>query len=110
MSYSIKNTSITLTRGDTLKLQVSIQDEQGEPYIPKNDDVIRFAMKKDYLDSTPLIFKVIPNDTMMLILESSDTKALPFGKYVYDIQLTNGSGEIDTFITKAQLNLTEEVD
>lgn len=110
MSYSIKNTSITLTRGDTLKLQVSIYNEDGEPYIPEVTDVIRFAMKKDYDDQTPLILKVIPNDTMMLVLEPIDTKSRPFGKYVYDIQLTNGSGEVDTFITKAQLNLTEEVD
>lgn len=110
MSYSIKNTTITLTRGDTLKVQVKIFDDQGESYIPKNDDVIRFAMKKDYEDESPLILKVIPNDTLVLTLEPSDTKRLPFGKYVYDIQLTNGSGEIDTFITKAQLNLTEEVE
>lgn len=110
MSYSIKNTTITLTRGDTLKLQVNVFDKEGEPYIPQNDDIIRFAMKKDYMDDTPLIIKVIPNDTMILTLEPSDTKRLPFGKYVYDIQLTNGSSEVDTFITKAQLNLTEEVD
>ena len=110
MSYSIKNTSITLTRGDTLKVQIAIFDDQGEPYVPQNDDIIRFAMKKDYEDENPLILKVIPNDTLVLTLEPSDTKPLAFGKYVYDIQLTNGSGEIDTFITKAQLNLTEEVE
>ena len=34
---------------------------------------------------------------------------LPFGKYVYDIELTKATGEVDTFITKAILKLTEEV-
>ena len=110
MSYSIKGTSITLTRGDTLKIQISISKPDGEPYIPDPADVIRFAVKKDYNDETPLILKVVPNDTLILTLDPSDTKPLAFGKYVYDIQLTNGAGEVDTFITKAQFILTEEVE
>ena len=54
--------------------------------------------------------KDIPIDTMKLILDSADTKMLPFGKYVYDIQLTKATGEVDTFITKGTMKLTEEVD
>ena len=38
-----------------------------------------------------------------------DTAHIPFGKYVYDIELTKATGEVDTFITKAILKLTEEV-
>lgn len=110
MSYSVKKTSITLTRGDTMKIQVSITNSDGEPYIPEPTDVIRFAMKKDYTDQNPLITKIIPNDTLILQLDPVDTKSLEFGEYVYDIQLTNGDGEIDTFITKSKLILTEEVD
>lgn len=110
MSYSVNKTSITLTRGDTLKIQIAIFTSGGEPYIPDPMDVIRFAMKKDYNDENPLILKVIPNDTLILTLDPSDTKPLDFGKYVYDIQLTNSAGEVDTFITKAQFILTEEVE
>lgn len=54
--------------------------------------------------------KDIPIDTMKLILEPGDTKALDFGKYVYDIQLTKVTGEVDTFITKGSMKITEEVD
>lgn len=108
--YSVKGDRITLTRGDTLKLTVTILNEDGTVYTPEEGDIIRFAMKKDYYDGTPLILKVIPNDTLVLCLEPSDTKHLDFGKYVYDIQLTNGAGEVDTFITKASLILTEEVE
>ena len=110
MSYSVNKTSITLTRGDTLKIQISIFKPDGDPYIPEPEDVIRFAMKKNYDDPNPLILKIIPNDTLILTLDTQDTKPLEFGKYVYDIQLTNGSGEVDTFITKAQFILTEEVE
>lgn len=47
---------------------------------------------------------------MLLVLEPEDTKTLPFGKYVYDIQITYADGKVDTFITKGRLRLTEEVD
>lgn len=55
-------------------------------------------------------FKDIPIDTMMLTLEPQDTADLNFGKYVYDIQLTKANGKVDTFISKAILKLSEEVD
>lgn len=110
MSYSVNNTSIKLTRGDTLKIKVDISNGDGTPYIPEDTDVIRFAMKKNYEDASPLITKIIPNDTLILQLDPIDTKSLEFGNYVYDIQLTNVAGEIDTFITKSSLKLAEEVD
>ena len=71
----------------------------------------RFAMKKDYddPDTEVLIVKDIPTNTLILQLDPEDTKDLPFGTYVYDIQLTNSSGEVDTFITKAFFVITEEV-
>lgn len=110
MSCMIKNNAIVLTRGDTLKVKVSIKTAKGDEYKPAQNDVIRFAMKKHYNDRKTLILKEIPNDTLILMLEPSDTKDLEFGKYVYDVQLTNGDGEVDTFITKAQFILTEEVE
>lgn len=110
MAYSISGTTITLTRGDTFEAQISITQEDGSPYIPKDGDTVRFAMKSSYTDETPLIVKDIPVSTMILVLEPIDTKALIFGKYVYDIQLTTIDGKVDTFITKATIKITEEVD
>jgi hypothetical protein len=110
MSYVIKKTTITLTRGDTLKAQITLTDAEGNPYEPAPGDVIRFAAKKNYSDNSILINKKVPTDTMVLTLNPSDTKNLPYGDYVYDIQLTRSSGEVDTFITKGTLVLTEEVD
>lgn len=109
MSYSISGTTITLTRGDTLLAQILITDSEDNPYIPVEGDSVRFAMKSDYSDVNPLIEKDIPIDTLKLVLEPEDTKKLPFGTYVYDIQLTKSTGEVDTFITKSKLKLTEEV-
>ena len=109
MSYSISGTMITLTRGDTFKALITITDPEGNQYVPVDGDRIRFAMKVDYKDKFPLLVKDIPVDTMILTIDSEDTKNLDFGRYVYDIELTKATGEVDTFITKATIKLTEEV-
>ena len=108
MSYSVRGTKIQLTRGDTLRLQVSIKDGDGNQYVPADGDKIRFAMKKDY-DGVLIINKSIPNDSLELTLNPKDTKDLDVGKYVYDVELTKENGDVDTFITCATLQLTEEV-
>lgn len=113
MSYRVDGTTIYLTRGDTFEARVEaiLPDSEGaEPYVPVKGDTVRFAMKANYEDEEPLVVKNIPIDTMLLILTPEDTKGLPFGKYVYDIQITYADGRVDTFITKARLRLTEEVD
>lgn len=110
MSYSVKGTSITLTRGDSFASDIGIVQPDGEPYIPSEGDQIRFAMKRNVKDEDILILREIPIDTMRLVLTPEDTKDLEFGSYVYDIQLTKSTGEVDTFITKSTLTLTEEVE
>lgn len=116
MSCKINGTSITLTRGDTLLLKVNILKD-GEAYTPEEGDVVRFALKNskikadksDYQDQDPLILKEIPIETMVLELEPSDTKELAFKEYVYDIEITFADGTVDTFITAAKFEITEEV-
>lgn len=110
MSYSISGTNITLTRGDSLAAKISIYNQDGSEYIPSQGDIVRFAMKANYNDPSPLLVKNIPIDSLILSLVPEDTKTLSFGKYVYDVQLTRADGSVDTFITKASLRLTEEVD
>lgn len=110
MSYSIKKTNISLTRGDTLQAKIELFDTDGNPYQFQEGDSVRFAMKKHYLDDVTLINKEIPTDTMVLILDPMDTKRLDFGEYVYDIQLTTHDGIVDTFIDRASIVLTEEVE
>lgn len=117
MGYSLKGNMITLTRGDTLILNVGITKD-GEPYTPTENDAVRFALKRAlmnqnksaYADAEPLVLKTIPSDTMILRLESTDTKELPFGTYVYDIQITFEDGTVDTFIEPTKFTITPEVD
>lgn len=106
----ISGKTIRMTKGDTLEVPVNIMTKEGLVYIPSEGDVIRFAMKKTYEDAEPLILKTIPNDTLILRLESSETKDLEVSKipYVYDIELTTSTGTVDTFLS-GSLYLTEEV-
>ncbi|MBQ9613956.1 MAG: hypothetical protein IJV14_15435 [Lachnospiraceae bacterium] len=109
---SIDGTTIRLTRGDTLEAKVKILvKDLGDQYVPGPGDVIRFALKSRYRDEEPLIIKTIPNDSLILRLESADTKKLKARKrpYVYDIELTTASGTVDTFIDRALFYVTEEV-
>lgn len=110
MSYSVKGTTITLTRGDTFAADIGIFQPNGEPYTPNIGDKIRFALKQSVKDEKCLIIKEIPIETMKLVLLPEDTKNLSFGNYVYDIQLTKSNGEVDTFITKSILILKEEIE
>ena len=116
MAYSVQGTTIRLTRGDSMTLDVKLYDGDA-PYIPVSTDSIRFALKHsrlnvagtDYQDQNPLITKTIPYDTMTLSFVPLDTKSLGFGSYEYDIEITHGDGTVDTFITASPFIITREV-
>lgn len=107
--YSIKGTTINLTRGDTMNAKITVHQRDGTEYVPQEGDIIRFALNDKYGVEEPLICKDIPKDTMVLTLDPEDTKKLDFGTYVYDIQLTTKNGDVDTFIAKAKCIISEEV-
>lgn len=110
MSFKVKKNTIFLTRGDTFKAHLTINNPDGTEYTPQEGDTVRFALKENIEDQECLILRDIPIDTMLLILNPEDTKGLEFGSYVYDIQLTKANGDVDTFITASKLKLTAEVD
>lgn len=116
--FDVKGTTITLTRGDTLVVDVIMKDRfTHEEYIPVEGDVIRFALKhqtmnasrSEFADETPLILKDIPISTQQLVLRPEDTKGLGFGSYAYDIEITKVDGTVDTFIHDATFVLRPEV-
>lgn len=111
---NVTGTTITMTRGDTLRLQVGIERD-GEAYTPASGDSVRFYVKTpkiekgQYKDDAPLITKEVPIATMILTLDPADTKPLKFGTYVYDLEITFENGTVDTFINNAELTLVPEV-
>ena len=119
MGYKITGETIQLTRGDSFYCVVGlVSQEDKQPYTPVEGDVVRFALKRDilipgggeFVDQTPLLTKVIPNDTLLLHLLPSDTKNLHFGTYIYDVEIEFSDGEVATFIGPAPFILGKEVD
>lgn len=110
MGYNVNNTTkeIELTRGDTLKVKIDIFIN-GEEYIPRPEDSLRFAMKNTYNTSKLLVHKDISVNDCILHLEPQDTKRLRFGEYVYDIQITFANGDVNTFIS-GKFKLKPEVE
>ena len=110
---TVKDNEITMIRGDTAKIQISITNADGEPYEPQEGDSIRFAAKRKYTDTNCAVEKAIPTDTLLLQLDPEDTKGLmqgeTKGRYFYDIELTQADGTVDTFI-RGVLILLEEVE
>lgn len=114
------NNNITLTKGDTLTLTVSLTHEVDpvppateptiEPYVPEQDDVIRFAVSVGYVGEPfyQLIYSAtIPNDTLIFTMPATETKKLEYRTYNYDIEITHGDGCVDTFIS-AKFTITGE--
>lgn len=118
MAYHIKGTAIHLTRGDTLFADVTVLNTDGTPYDFKDGDTVRFAMKETYEDQRPLISKELTIrgvGVARLRLDSSDTKDLNFGKYIYDVQITTHDDDdeseiVDTIIPRSYFYLEKEVD
>lgn len=108
---SVSNNAITMTRGDTLVLDLHLTKDD-EEYVPKSGDYIRFAMSKKFLSESGyelILTKEIPTDSLQLQLDPEDTKDLAYGSYNYDIQLTDASGDVDTFIL-SKITITKEVE
>ena len=114
------NQNITLTRGDTLTMTVTLLQEVEpvppateptiEPYVPEAGDVIRFAVSKGYKGEPgyELQFaKEIPHDTLTFTCSSAET-SLDYRKYNYDVEITHPDGCVDTFIS-GTLTITGEV-
>lgn len=105
----IRGTTITMTRGDTLSVDVEIMQADGTKYILRDGDSVRFAMKRNYFDADPVLLKELDGTNPRIELLPEDTKDLEFGRYVYDVELTKEDGSVDTFIDRAVFNITEEV-
>lgn len=108
---SISNNNITLTRGDTLTLQVTLINMDNDPYEPEEGDSIRFAVSTGYLGDSHYALqysKDIPTDTLTFTMPATETAKLSNKEYNYDIELTHNDGSVDTVIS-GKFILTGEV-
>lgn len=103
--FGITGTTITITRGDTAEITFEIKNADGTAFEPSEGDEVVFTVKESTVSETVLIQKT---GTSINIL-SSDTSALPYGVYVYDVQVTLATGQKNTVIEPSPFIITEEV-
>ena len=92
--FSIDNNIIKLTRGDSATFTITVLTSEGEPYEMQDGDKIEFTLKNSVVEEQVLVQK----QGHEIKLAYEDTKDLPFGDYVYDIQITFQNGDRDTII------------
>ena len=104
----LENNVISFPRGDTFSFVVELLTNDGLPYELKENDKLVFTVKKTSRQSNILIQKVI-NSSMEVTIEHEDTANLQYGRYVYDVQLTNELYGTKTIIEPTDFILKEEV-
>lgn len=102
---SIRNNQITLTRGDTARIDLAISKD-GSAYDFSADTVI-FTVKESVYASDYLIQKTVTDG--VIYIAPADTESLAYGTYVYDVQDTTANGDICTVIPPTKFIVAPEV-
>lgn len=116
MGFSVIRNRISITRGDSAQITLTIRDRvTGKPFVPGADDRLTFTVKRAVTDKEVLITKTLDNGIIrqesdcLLLLLPEDTVSLPFGTYRYDVELVLVSGYTDTVIPPSPFIVTGEV-
>ena len=105
-----KDNTIHLTRGDTARFSLGriVNTVTKTNYTPTAEDTVTMTIKKTALDAAPCVQLIVPGGEVLHI-KPEDTKAMAFGKYVYDVQITMADGVVYTIIPPATFELLKEV-
>lgn len=114
---TIKGTTITMNRADSVYITLTVRDSQGAPYQIRDGDTFYFAAKKKATDTDyaiapkPLAIDTDENGVTTAVLElvPEDTEQLAFGPYLYDIRMTTKRGTSSIIIKPSTLNIEETI-
>lgn len=116
MGFSVIRNRISITRGDSAQITLTIRDRvTGRPFVPGTDDRLTFTVKRELSDEVPVVVKTLDNGIIrqktdcLLFLLPEDTASLPFGTYRYDVELVLASGYTDTVIPPSPFIVTGKV-
>lgn len=98
--------TISLTRGDTARITLTVKQADGTDYDYSGDTVL-FTIKKNVHASESILQKVVADGAVYIA--PTDTAELAYGEYAYDVQLTTQSGDVCTVIAPAKFILEPEV-
>ena len=108
----IKGTNISMTRGDSEAIKVTVKDTLGNVIPLVTGDTIYFTVREYVMSTTKVIEKIVTefdDGEALITINPQDTGNLKFTSYVYDIQLTKEDGSVKTIITPANFTITGEV-
>ena len=103
---TIKDGVISITRGDTAYLDVTLTTAGGTAYTMQEGDTLTLTVRERAEVACEVLLQSTSTNST-IILTSEQTAALPVGNLSYDIQLTTFAGEIYTVVgaTSTKTNL-----
>lgn len=100
---------ITVTKGDTVRIPITVTNDDGTIYNVQSLDTVSFHLKEKYEDEECLIEVEIDNDDLMLVVPHEETTKLEIGKtYLYELKLKKENGDVSTF-KQGKLKATDVV-
>ncbi len=106
MLFNVINNNISIIRGDSATVKLSVTDANGDPYTILGTDTVTMMVRQ-----TPTSEVVISKtfSDAQISIAPSDTEDLPYGNYVYDVQLVHNNGWTDTIIPVHGFTILPEV-
>lgn len=99
--------NMSLTKGDTATIHITVRDAAGGTYDYSGDQSMKFCVKEDYADA-PIIEISIPLNTGNLGIGAAATTTQDPGDYYYDIHLITAGGDVCTFIANKRFTILPE--
>ena len=108
----IYGTNISMIRGDSQSITVSVKDKDGNKVPLITGDIIYLTVKYNVNTEEKVLQKVITqfeDGNATIEITPDDTKDIPFKTYVYDIQLNRVDGTVSTIIPPSNFTIGGEV-
>ena len=108
----IKGTNISMLRGDTAAITVSVTDPAGASVPLEAGDIVYLTLKKSVDTEAKVLQKVVTDfidGTALIELAPGDTNDIKPGIYMYDIQLTRANGKVYTIVGPSNWTIEGDV-
>ena len=116
MGFSVIRNRISITRGDSAQITLTIRDRvTGSVFILDDGDRLTFTLKRFITDKEPVLTKTLgqgirqEQERCVLQFLPEDTQLLACGRYVYEMKLMRKNGYTDTFIPARDFFLERSV-
>jgi hypothetical protein len=93
--FEIKNKMIRMTKGDSASFRINLKKADGTPYVMQEGDKLTMTVRKTITSS--VLMKIV-SETDVIYIPPSESKKLPVGSCVYDIELKTASHDVFTVI------------